>query len=153
MTNIDLAVLLDRLLRRIHLRLSEKAKRFDTEKVGPGGAMILLTIDDAQELSMQALTQRLVRDKSQMTRAVGPLVRKGFVQRTQDPQDARVTKLTLTAKGAAMVATHQTALAETLDEVLAHMPQAKREALRALISEALASDHSDPSTLDQTAED
>ena len=139
MTNTHLAILLDQLLRRIHVRLHKKAKTFDTDKVGPGGAMILLTLEEHGPLPMQALTQYLVRDKSQMTRAVGPLERKGCLTRKAHPTDARVTLIEIKEKGRALVARHQFALADTLDEVLAPLSDAQRDTLQELLATGLSS--------------
>lgn len=133
----NLAVLLDRIVRRMHTTLHVKAPEFDTEKIGPGGAMILLTLDELGETSMNALTQALMRDKSQMTRAVGPLERKGIIKRAQSQQDARVTIISLTDRGQEMVATLQHVIGETADHVLSPLTREEKNTLQSLLARAL----------------
>lgn len=138
MPDTNLAVLLDRFVRKMHTTLHVKAPEFDTEKIGPGGAMILLTLDELGEISMNALTQALMRDKSQMTRAVGPLERKGMIKRVQSLRDARVTIISLTDKGQEMVASLQRVLAETADHVLSPLTEEDKNTLQSLLARALA---------------
>ncbi len=137
MTDTHLAVLLDRFMRRIHMGLSEKALSFDTVGIGPGGAIVLLTVEEAGEISMAELARRMVRDKSQMTRAVARLERLGMVQKTTSEDDLRVTLISVTEAGSAMVKTHQTALAETIGEVIGTDDPDARDRLRALLSNVL----------------
>lgn len=118
MADTHLAVLLDRFVRRIHMGLSAKALDFDTVGIGPGGAIVLLTVEEAGTIPMAELARRMVRDKSQMTRAVARLERLGMLSRATSEDDQRVTLISVTDAGRAMVRTHQTALAETIDEVM-----------------------------------
>lgn len=136
MPDTQLAIHLDRLVRRIHVDLSARAKEFDTARVGPGGVILLLTLDEIGTAPLNALAQRLVRDKSQLTREVASLERKGMVTRAPCPTDARVTLLSLTASGHDMVALHQSELAKTLDDVLSALNAAEKATLSALIAAA-----------------
>ncbi|MEO1641356.1 MAG: MarR family transcriptional regulator [Pseudomonadota bacterium] len=136
MSDTHLAIHLDRLVRRIHASLSARAKTFDTDRVGPGGAILLLTLDEMGTAPLHRLAARLVRDKSQLTREVASLERKGMVRRQDCATDARVSLLSLTAKGAALVKTHQHALAEVLEETLQGMAEADKQKLAALLQSA-----------------
>ena len=138
MPDTNLAILLDRFVRKMHASLHAKSPEFDTERIGPGGSIILLTLDELGEVSMNALTQALMRDKSQMTRAVGPLERKGMLQRSQSEHDARVTIISLTEKGQGMVKTLQSVIAETADDVLSPLSTSDKDAFRSLLERALA---------------
>ena len=62
MLNTDLALLIDRFMRRIHFGLQSKADAFDTAKVGPGGGSVLLTLSDMGSPGLQELTRRVARD-------------------------------------------------------------------------------------------
>ena len=84
-----LAILLDRFVRRIHLSLSAKAAEFDTYKIGAGGAIFLLTLDEMGTVPLSRLTAHMMRDKSQMTRLVRTMERKGLIVRSPSETDAR----------------------------------------------------------------
>lgn len=133
----DLALLLDRFVRRVHISLTEKAQEFDRDRIGPGGAILLLTLADLGQPSMQELARRMARDKSQMTRAVAALECKGMVTRTPSDVDGRVCHVALTAKGDAMVETHRNAVAESIDEILSPIAAEERRALKALLIRVL----------------
>ncbi len=134
----NLAIVLDRFVRRIHVGLQQRAPQFDTERIGPNGALILLTLAETGRLPLHALTRRLARDKSQMARAVRSLERKGLLSSEGSPDDQRVNLISLTAAGQAVVETHRTVIAETIDAVLSPLPDEDRRALEALLKRALA---------------
>ncbi|MEM8850595.1 MAG: MarR family transcriptional regulator [Pseudomonadota bacterium] len=138
MPDTNLAILLDRFVRRLHLALHQKAPDFDTEKVGPGGAILLLTLAEMGETPMHALTKRLLRDKSQMTRAVRPLEQKGLIRREQSQKDCRINMIALTDKGQQVVDTHQRVVAETIDEILSPLSDTDQEKLRTLLQRAVS---------------
>lgn len=137
MQNTDLALLIDRFMRRIHFGLQSKADEFDTEKVGPGGGIVLLTLAEMGRPSLQELTRRVARDKSQMTRTVRSLEAKGLLERQPSTQDARVTLISLTPEGEAFVKVLQNAVAETISDILAPISDAEEAALKSLMERAL----------------
>lgn len=53
-------------------------------------------------LRSQALAEAMMLDKSTVTRVVDALVRKGYVERSPDPDDARALSLRVTAAGRAL---------------------------------------------------
>ena len=65
MTTIQLALLVDRLMRRINSGLQATSADFDTNDVGPMGGMVLLTLADTGACDMHVLTEQMARDKSQ----------------------------------------------------------------------------------------
>ncbi len=134
MQDIDLAIHIDRFMRRIHGGLHARAAAFDTEQFGPGGGMILLTIADAEPAPMQLVARLMARDKSQMTRAVKVLERKGLVQRASDASDARVSLLTLTRKGRRAVERIQHALSDVIGELLSPLGSEEQRLLGTLMA-------------------
>ncbi|MEM7597185.1 MAG: MarR family transcriptional regulator [Pseudomonadota bacterium] len=124
-------------MRRIHFGLQSKAHAFDTEKVGPGGGIVLLTLSDMGTPGLQELTRRVARDKSQMTRTVRSLEAKGLVERQPSPKDARVTLIRLTPDGEAVVKTLQQVVAETIGEILAPITEGEEAALKSMLERAL----------------
>lgn len=96
--------------------------------------MILLTLDELGEIPMQTLSRALIRDKSQMTRAINALEKKGMVSRAQAPSDSRVTLIALTDTGHSTVSRLQKAIAEALDTLLAPLPSHKTQQLHDLLA-------------------
>ena len=140
MPDTDLALLLDRFMRRIHFGLQNKAHAFDTANVGPGGGIVLLTIAEMGCPRLHDLTQRVARDKSQMTRTIRSLETKGLVQRQTSSEDARVSLVRLTDAGEAVVRDLQGAVAETIDSILAPISKSEEQVLKTLLHRALCSD-------------
>ncbi len=124
-------------MRRIHFALQSKGPSFDTEKVGPGGGIVLLTLSDMGCTSLHALTRQVARDKSQMTRTIRSLETKGLVERIPSPDDARVTLVHLTPAGEQVVARLKQVVSETINEVLSPISQAEEQVLRDLLERAL----------------
>ena len=133
MADIELALLIDRLMRRIHGKLRVRAPQFDVERIGPGGALTLLTLADMEGASIRELTRRLGRDKSQMTRTLHSLEAKGLIVRNPSPHDARVTTLDFTDKGRTVLEQHGIAMAEAIDEILEPISDQERDVLRGLL--------------------
>lgn len=132
-----MAMLFDRLTRRIHVSLQKAAPEFDTEKIGPGGGIILLTLNDLGPVPMAVLARALVRDKSQMTRAVASLARKDLVTRSANAEDSRVVTVALTDKGREMVLTLQKAIDQAVNAQLTPLSEDERRTLHDLLARAV----------------
>lgn len=137
MHDAELALLLDRFMRRIHFGLQSKRTSFDAENVGPGGGIVLLTLSDMGCPSLNELTKQVARDKSQMTRSIRALEAKGLVARKASPDDARVTLVHLTPAGDKVVSTLQQAVAETINDILAPISASETKVLRDLLERTL----------------
>lgn len=133
MPDIEIARLVDRFMRRIHASLNAKAPEFDAHGVGPGGGMLLLTLAEIEPAPVQELVRQMSRDKSQMTRAIKPLERKGLIERRELPEDARVCLLALTPAGHETVCVLQQAVADVLADILSEYSDAERQALKELL--------------------
>ena len=137
MSDTELAILVDRFMRQIHMSLQAKASGFDTENVGPGGGMVLLTLADMGPSEMHELTRRVARDKSQMTRLMKSLETKGLLERTTSKADARVSIVSLTPFGNEVVDTLRRAVAEAIGQVLSPITEQEKEQLKDLMRKAL----------------
>ena len=137
MSDTELAILVDRFMRQIHMSLQAKASGFDTENVGPGGGMVLLTLADMGPSEMHELTRRVARDKSQMTRLMKSLETKGLLERTTSKADARVSIVSLTPFGNEVVDTLRRAVAEAIGQVLSPITEQEKEQLKHLMRKAL----------------
>lgn len=138
MQNTELALLIDRFMRRIHSGVHAKADVFDTERVGPGGGFVLLTIAEMGCPELHELTKRVARDKSQMTRTIRTLETKGLVARKTASHDARVTLVFLTDAGQDAVGAIQNAVAQTIGEILAPISKTEEDVLKSLLHRALS---------------
>ncbi|MEM6371659.1 MAG: MarR family transcriptional regulator [Pseudomonadota bacterium] len=125
-------------MRRIHFGLQAQAQSFDTARVGPGGGVVLLTIAEMGCPALHDLTQRVSRDKSQMTRTIRSLEGKGLVRRQTPPEDARVNLICLTPAGEEVVSALQNAVAETIGDILAPITAEEEKVLKTLLDRALS---------------
>lgn len=137
MQDTELALLIDRFMRRIHFGLQSKGPSFDTEKVGPGGGIVLLTLSEMGCPGLQELTQKVARDKSQMTRTIRSLENKGLVERKPSSDDARVTHVALTHAGERVVDALKEVVSETINEILSPISKSEERVLRNLLERAL----------------
>ncbi len=138
---MELALLIDRFMRRIHFGLQANAHSFDTAKVGPGGGIVLLTLAEMGCPELNELTTRVARDKSQMTRTIRSLETKGLVARKPSPNDARVSLVYLTQTGEEVVKAIQKAVAETIDGILSPISKSEEKVLRGLLERALSGEN------------
>lgn len=136
MPDIEIGQLVDRFVRHIHCDLGRKAPSFDTEKVGPAGGLVLMTLADHEPVAIHELVRSLARDKAQITRLLQALGNKGLVEKFQSPTDRRVCMIQLTAKGQDTVAGLRLALAETIDGLLDALDKHERETLKLLLKKA-----------------
>lgn len=134
MRNTELALLIDRFMRGIHFGLQARAPGFDREGVGPGGGVVLMTLKDAGRISLNDLTKRVARDKSQMTRMIKSLETKGLVAREASPNDQRVSMVFLTPKGETITGELMGAVAEVVDEILAPISEVEKRTLKDLLA-------------------
>lgn len=129
----ELALLIDRFMRRIHFGLQASASDFDRKSVGPGGGIVLMTLADMGCTGINELTQRVARDKSQMTRTLRSLERKGLIQRDPSSSDGRVSLVSLTTDGDIVVRELMAAVAEVIGEILEPISPSEREVLKDLM--------------------
>lgn len=135
MQDTELALLVDRFMRKIHSGLQERAPGFDREKVGPGGGIVLMTLADTGRISLNELTKCVARDKSQMTRMVRSLEAKGLVQREVAPDDGRVSVIYLTPKGSEIVGELMQTVAEVIGDILEPISESERKTLQSLLAQ------------------
>lgn len=138
MQDTDFALLVDRFMRQIHFGLQARALDFDRKAVGPGGGIVLMTLADMGRTSLNELTKRVARDKSQMTRTMTSLEKKGLVQRQPSCEDGRVTLVSLTPEGETVVQELTEAVAKVVADILEPISQSEKETLKALLARTLA---------------
>ncbi len=138
---VDTAALQDRLIgfiRAFGLHQPEATPCGQPIPVSEAHALSELTGDAA--VGQFDLGRRLRLEKSTVSRLVGQLVGRGWVQRNTSPDDARAVLLTLTPSGREAAANLAAARRQKFDQLMAAIPDARRvEVLRALdvLTEAL----------------
>ncbi|MEO1550778.1 MAG: MarR family transcriptional regulator [Pseudomonadota bacterium] len=133
MHDTELALLIDRLMRRIHNGLQASAHSFDRKGVGPGGGIILMTLADHGGMRLSDLTTQVSRDKSQMTRAIRVLEGKGLVARVPCETDGRVSRVSLTDAGHEVVAELTEAVAGVVGNLLTPLSAGEQRTLKDLL--------------------
>ena len=129
----ELALLMDRFTRKIHFGLQSRASDFDRKSVGPGGGIILMTLADMGRTGLNELTNRVARDKSQMTRTIRSLELKGLVKREASLTDRRVSMVSLTAEGEEVVEELMAAVADVIGEILDPISHEEKQTLKGLL--------------------
>ncbi|MEM6942069.1 MAG: MarR family transcriptional regulator [Pseudomonadota bacterium] len=137
MQDTDLALLVDRFMRRIHSGLQDRAPGFDRKAVGPGGGVVLMTLAETGRISLNELTKRVARDKSQMTRMIRSLENKGLIGREMAPNDRRVSLIFLTPMGSEIVGELLQTVAEVVGEILEPISKSEQKLLQSLLSQVV----------------
>jgi len=109
----------------------------DQARIGPFGGMILMMVLDMEPVPMLNLSRQLGRDKAQMTRAVQTLEQKGLLQRQKSLDDGRVSLLSLTDEGHALVLGFQNILADVVAEVFGGLDDTERRKFSATLTKVL----------------
>ncbi|MEM9434667.1 MAG: MarR family transcriptional regulator [Pseudomonadota bacterium] len=135
--DIEIGKLVDRFMRHIHCELGRKAPTFDTEKVGPAGGLVLMTLADLEPVAIHELVRTIARDKAQITRLLQSLEKKGLIEKSPSRDDGRVSVLQLTPKGEDTVARLRFVVAETIDSLLDPLSAQERGTLKSLLKKAL----------------
>ncbi|MEL6450472.1 MAG: MarR family transcriptional regulator [Pseudomonadota bacterium] len=123
----------DRVMRQFDARLHRRAVAVDRDKVGQLGGLVLLSLAEAYPISVQGLSQKMGRDKSQMTRLIQLLEGKGVIARTPSPDDGRVSLLEPTEKGHALIEALRGVMSEVMDEIVAPLSADERAVLARLL--------------------
>lgn len=92
------------LISQIHTKTANYLKNQLTQKGFPdlvsSHGYILFQLSQAEKLTMSQLTNLIHRDKSTVTALVKKLETAGYIERTQNPDDNRVTYIRLSERGA-----------------------------------------------------
>lgn len=119
-----------RLVRALRLTARAAERRF-----GLSGAQlfVLKTLSEGSALSLNELAARTSTDQSSVSVVVRRLAEEGFVARAADPHDARKLRLSLTAKGRAVVRRAPPLAQSALIEAVEALPVQERAELARLL--------------------
>jgi DNA-binding MarR family transcriptional regulator len=88
---------------------------------------ILYEIDRSNSPSIQQVSQNLGIDITTFSRQIQSLVKQGLVKKTPDPNDRRITILSLTTQGKFVATAIDTQMKQYLDEVFSHLNEFEKE--------------------------
>ncbi|MFD2617955.1 MarR family winged helix-turn-helix transcriptional regulator [Terrilactibacillus laevilacticus] len=88
---------------------------------------ILYEIDKQHKPSMQQIAETLGTDITTFSRQVQSLIKMNLVKKTPDPDDKRVSILSLTTEGVYIAESIDQQMNEYLNEVFSHMNEFERE--------------------------
>jgi DNA-binding MarR family transcriptional regulator len=94
----------------------------------------LYVLDHPSALTLRELAERIDRSVSATSRLVDQLVRRGLVDRHEDPDDRRVRRIALTKRGTDFLRKFERARAEAQLDVMAYLTAEERE----LVTRAMA---------------
>lgn len=88
-------------------KVRESANKFIMDEMGswgikglvPSHGDIIFALLYREKLTMKELAEKIGKDKSTVTALVDKLIKQGYVEKTKDIDDNRVTFVTLTEKG------------------------------------------------------
>ncbi len=132
----ELAYQIDRLMRRMNAGLEARAPIFDTERIGPIGGMVLLTLADIQPVPMQRIVEVMARDKAQISRILAMLERRDLISKSANKDDARSSLLSLTDKGAGFVEQIKATLDTVLSGILEPLSAEEQTQLLTLLAKS-----------------
>ncbi len=106
--------------------------------LGAAQMFILHVLQHHEELSMNELAEHTATDQSSVSLAAGKLVTEGYVRRDVSEEDRRQVRLSLTAKGRALVKRSPPAAQERIMESVKGMRRSERAQLMALLDKLMA---------------
>ena len=124
--NIDRDMLLERLTRDVISRLRPRAEIMDDHKIGPIGGMLIMSLSTLPPVSLNDVATFMARDKSQITRLVQELLKRGLLQLQNLETDKRVKLVSLTPTGKKAAGKLAAAWRDVKDEVLEPLSDRQR---------------------------
>ena len=119
-------------------QLAVHAHRLASEGFAEAGARgyhyrVLAALDEFGVASQAELGRRCNMDRSDVVAAVTELAERGFVERTQDPQDRRRNMVTLTELGRTQLCRLERALEQAQEDLLGPLAASDRQTLTRLL--------------------
>jgi DNA-binding MarR family transcriptional regulator len=90
---------------------------------------ILYEIDKNKNPSIQQVAETLGIDITTFSRQVQSLVKHGFVKKTPDPNDRRVSILSLTTEGKSLASAIDSQMNQYLEQVFSHLNEFEKETI------------------------
>ena len=91
--------------------------------------LILKELSSKEQPTMSELGRSISMDLSTLTRTVDKLVKKEFVARKRDPEDRRMVRVALTAKGRKLISRFEEARKKHIESILRPMTSQERRDL------------------------
>ena len=121
-------ILVNKLYQCCQERMQYQSDRFD---LPDAEIRCLIIFGEERYLTAKGIAHKMNVVKSRVTTIVAGLVKKGLVQKVKDPEDSRVTLLSLTPAGQKKLTQVNRFLDEVHQEVLLRLPSGQRRELLA----------------------
>lgn len=128
----------DRFLWRFLSHLNDRLKETGLPVNAPD-AKIIFTVKHHKTIAISQLVKQLGRDKSQVSRKVQELEEKGILTRETDPENSRISLISLTSEGETLVRQMAAETEAVMAELLQPLEDSEQETLRRLLSKISAS--------------
>ncbi|TKJ40182.1 hypothetical protein CEE35_10260, partial [Candidatus Aerophobetes bacterium Ae_b3b] len=117
--------------------LPDLAKAFQTDEpqevlhmdISLPEIFVLRELSSNEKPTMSELGRSISMDLSTLTRTVDKLVKKEFVARKRDPEDRRMVRVALTAKGRRIISRFEEARKKHIESILRQMTSQERKDL------------------------
>lgn len=134
---------IDQQVKRLHEEVVELVKRYqfrDRNEMTCCGVSVsqcyaLDAIHRYGPLSMNQLAEKLCLKISTVTRILEPVIKKGFVRRSEEPHDRRIRTVRLTEPGRAVLEVSWRKVLESEKAILLQFPESSRELLIQFLGE------------------
>jgi MarR family transcriptional regulator for hemolysin len=131
-----------------HVLQTELSAAFEELGFGPRGFCVLSAASTG-ELTQKELAEMVGLDKTTMVVTVDDLEREGLAERLPSPTDRRARIIAVTARGRKAIATGEKVVAGIQEDVLATLPEERREDFMAALSELVCGRLSTPAACER----
>ena len=118
--------LITRLFQCCQERMQYQCERFD---MPDAELRCLMLFGEERYLTPKGIAHKMNVVKSRITKIIDGLIKKGFVHRIKDPEDSRISLLSLTPQGQNMLREINSFLDDVHEQVLLQMPAEQRNTL------------------------
>jgi DNA-binding MarR family transcriptional regulator len=136
-TRTDIGYLLAKASQHWNELLAEAFRQQGHGEVRPSFGSVLVPLFEEDGLRMSALATRARLAKQTMTTLVRVVERSGLVRRRPDPDDARATRVELTARGRRFKPVASRELARLEERIVTRLGERRTAALRAALTQLL----------------
>jgi DNA-binding MarR family transcriptional regulator len=136
-TRTDIGYLLAKASQHWNELLGEAFERQGHGEVRPAYGSVLVPLFEEDRLRMNELAARARLAKQTMTTMVRAVERSGLVRRRPDPDDARATRVELTAQGRRFKPVAERELVRLQERIVARLGERRTAALRATLAQLI----------------
>lgn len=119
---------------RANRLIVDQLKEYGIDDILPAHGAVLVRLFVNETMSLGQVAREISRDKSTVTTLVNRLERAGYIEKTKDPGDARISIVTLTVKGKDLRPVFDKISARLLETLYAGFSDLEKKILVTLLS-------------------